>query len=170
MFVFLSYSIHNTDSYLITLLADILRNKGYKIVHSSDFKAPLSKLTQSNIEKSDLFIGFITSNGEDLQRVNSEWRKATASHLPILLIVEDKVNVSYPSPHKYISFSRKDPSNAIHSINAHLEQTRCTREANTHTLNLLLGGAAIVSLLHLLPIKNPTQQLPPIDIINNPTF
>lgn len=154
MVAFLSYSTPNTDSYLITLLADILRNKGYKIEQSSDFKEPLSKLTQSNIGKSDLLIVFITSNGKDLPRVYAEWKIATASQIPMLLIVEDTVNLSYPLSHPYISFSRVDPSNAIHSINAQLEQIRGTKAENTHTLNLLLGGTALIQLLQLIPNKN----------------
>ncbi|MTI38274.1 hypothetical protein [Fulvivirga lutimaris] len=147
MRVFISHSIQDKDEYLLTLLSSELRSKGFSIT-LSDFMYPISSFTKININKSQLFIGIVTSDGFDLTRVLKERIHAETAGLPCILLVEDSIKQINPNIDGII-FNRYNPHDAIHQINQTLTNLQKTK-AESNTWAWVLGGLALVALLNTL--------------------
>ena len=70
MQAFLSYSIAEPEQYVLTLLANKLRERGFTLTAS--YKDSLDSLGELQIGNSTLFIGIIAREGKKLKKVNQE--------------------------------------------------------------------------------------------------
>ncbi|MBV7269574.1 hypothetical protein [Winogradskyella luteola] len=150
MRTFISYSINDTDQYLLTLLSSELYKKGVTITQSNDFHLEMSSLTKVNINKSNLFIGIITGQGQERDRVLKEWQLANVSNVPSILMIENTVPIDPNFKSPYIIFDRNYPQNAINLLHQKITELKKEIDKNPNALAWILGGAALLSIFGLL--------------------
>ena len=143
MRVFLSYSLNNHDLYILTLLASELKKRGFTINQSNDFHSEMSSLTKVNINKSNLFIGLITGDGLEYERVHSEWRLANIATIPSIMLVENKVSIDPNFNFPYIIFDRNNPQFAVNELSNRINEINKNLNKNSDAWAWILGGAAL---------------------------
>jgi hypothetical protein len=154
MKVFISFSINDKDQFILTNLGVHLSKRGYQIYQSEDFnQSSISSLTKINISKADLFIGLITKKSFEQKRIMSKWRAANTASIPAILLVENTVNINPNFKFPYIIFDRKDPKKAIEQLQTEISKREKNEIDNTDALNWILGGAALLVMLHLFDKK-----------------
>jgi hypothetical protein len=149
MQAFLSYSIAESDQYVLTLLAKKLRERGFSVV--SNYKEVIDSLSKLQIGDSTLFIGIIAKKGKDLERVNQEIQFAIRKNKPMILLVEDNIKVAdwvenFPNT---IKFNRFYPNLAIEEVNQRIQLSQ-QQPQQDNTLPWILGGVAALALISLL--------------------
>jgi hypothetical protein len=149
MNAFLSYSMNDKDQYILTILSNELNKKGFTISQSNDFSEPISSLTKINIGKADLFIGLITGKGSEQSRVIAEWRKANSDSTPTILLIEDTVVLDPKFKSKHIIFNRRNPNDAIQTLNIKIEKINSKKNQDANAWKLILGTAALLMILDL---------------------
>jgi hypothetical protein len=92
MIAFISYSISDSEQYVLTLLAQKLREKGFSV--TSNYKQSSQFLdfqTINSIKNSDLFIALVTNSGTmtSTARVYSELKQAFLHNKPAILLAEE---------------------------------------------------------------------------------
>lgn len=149
MKAFISYSLNDQDNYILTLLSTELRNKGFVIRQSSDFHENMSALTKMNIKNSHLFIGLLSDNGAEFERVQREYNLSEAKGIPCIYLIEDTLSLnSINSPH--ITFSRRNPELAINTLKNKLQELRSkSKDANSNILVWMLGITAVLAVISL---------------------
>lgn len=149
--VFLSYSIEDSNLYLITLLLEHLRKNNYSVSVSAHWEG-----SESKIATSDIFIGIITNNSNSVNYVVKEWKIAKEKNIPNRLIVEDGVKIEKSSEISYIPFNRTNPDEAIDKLfNNNKPATPTKKKQNNadatsdilKVIVLVAGLAAFISLL-----------------------
>ena len=149
MRTFISYSINDTDQYLLTLLSSELYKKGVTITQSNDFHLEMSSLTKVNINKSNLFIGIITGQGQERDRVLKEWQLANVSNVPSILMIENTVPIDPNFKSPYIIFDRNYPQKAINQLDQNITKLKKEIDKNPNALAWILGGAALLTIFGL---------------------
>ncbi len=155
MIAFISYSISDAEQYVLTLLAQKLREKGFSV--TSNYKQSshiLDFQTINSIKNSELFIGVITNSGNatSTSRVYNELQQAFFHNKPTILLAEETVNLAphisnYPNT---IRFNRYYPNLAIEEVNRRIQLSQ-TQPQKDNTLAWLIGGGiAAVALISLL--------------------
>ena len=150
MKAFLSYSLNDTDQYILTLLASELKKRGFGLNQSNDFNIEMSSLTKVNINKSQLFIGLITGDGQEKDRVQREWRLANTANISSILLIENTVPISPDFKFPYILFDRDNPQLAINVLNNKTTSITTSTEQNSNGWAWVLGGAAVLAIIGLL--------------------
>ena len=150
MKTFLSYSINDTDQYILTLLSGSLRKMGSRITLSNDFNINVSQLTKVNIKNSHLFIGILTGNGKEKERVYNEFMFAKESQIPSILIVENTVAMSQNFNEEYILFDRSNPQPAITKLNRKVQSLQKNSNQDSNALAWILGGLAILAIIGMI--------------------
>ena len=146
MNAFISYSVSDQDLYLITLLSKKLREKNYSLSTGANiFSHTLDFTTTQQILSSQLFIGIISINGMQRNRVFDEWRFSMNNRIPSVLLIEEGVQVT-GGANTYVRFNRNNPHRAIEEIQRRMDSNKSNKE----TLGWLLGGAALLALLAAL--------------------
>jgi hypothetical protein len=154
MRAFVSYSINDSDQYILTLLSSEFGKKGVVLSQSSDFYTELSPVTEASIKKSQLFIGLITLAGHEKDRVILEYGVAQRNKVSSVLLVENNVTLNNTSGHDVIRFDRSNPDGAIKSINSRINQQKKKKEQDSDSLAWLIGGAAILALVAVITGSN----------------
>lgn len=156
MKAFISYSINDSEQFVITLLSEKLRARGFSL--TSKFTKDTSNIdafTAMEMKESSLFIGIITAFGSNNQKVISEHHFAVSKHIPALLLVEDNVQLA-PDFVNYnvIFFNRRHPHQAVDKINKEIQKVGNQSVANQGDSNnaaaWLFGGFALIGLINLL--------------------
>jgi hypothetical protein len=149
MQAFLSYSIAESEQYVLTLLANNLRERGFSL--TANYKETVDSLCQLQIGNSTLFIGILTHAGKKTDRVSQEIHFAIKQKKPMILLVEDNIRVAewVESYKNTIKFNRKFPQSAIAEVNKRIQTSQDKPQAN-NTLAWILGGVAALSLISLL--------------------
>lgn len=150
MKAFISYSLNDQDQYVLTLLATELRNRGFVIRQSNDFHTEVSALTKVNINQSQLFIGILTGDGHELERVQREYRLATTAGVPGIYLIEDTVHIAQDFNLPYILFNRHNPQLAIDALNQKMAQLKGKTNKDSNAWAWVLGGAALLAVIGLL--------------------
>jgi hypothetical protein len=150
MKAFLSYSLNDTDQYILTLLANELKKRGFTLNQSNDFNMEMSSLTKVNINKSQVFIGLITGDGQEKERVQKEWRLANIANISSILMIENTVPISSDFNFPYILFDRLNPQKAIDKLNSKTTSIKKSTEQDSNGWAWILGGAAILAIIGLL--------------------
>ena len=164
MRAFISDSVNNKNERLITLLSSFLSERGFYVEGSdTPHTLELDRRTKSQINNAHLFIGVITDNGAYLDRVTKDWQYAEEKKIPNILLIEDTVPLNYNFTGNYIRFNRKNPQQAIDTIQARMyppapvESSKNNNSAND-VFAWLLGGAVLIALLGAFSSANTTQR------------
>jgi hypothetical protein len=156
MIAFISYSISDSEQYVLTLLAQKLREKGFSVTSNYKQSSQFPDFQTINaIKNADLFIGLVTNSGNSTVRVYNELQQAFLHNKPTIFLAEETVDLvpninNYPNT---IKFNRYYPNLAIDEVNRriHLSQTQPQQD---NTLAWLIGGGiAAVALISLLSDK-----------------
>jgi hypothetical protein len=109
----------------------------------------MSSLTKININKSQLFIGLITEDGGEMDRVMKEWRLANVSNVPSILMIENTVDISNDFNYPYIRFDRLNPEKAVDELNINIALKR-KKADDSNAWAWVLGGAALIAIIGAL--------------------
>jgi hypothetical protein len=156
MNVFISYSIRDTEQYILSLLAQRIAESGLTLVTSldqSDYLGSLSSQVSNEIRNSVLFIGLITKSARELKtaRVFSEFKQANLHGKPSLFLIEEGVEVA-PWVRTYqntIWFNRFNIRNSIDVANQRIKNAQ-SKAQQDNAAAWILGGVAVLALLALL--------------------
>jgi hypothetical protein len=147
MRVFISYSFHDEELYLLSLLINKFKEQGHNI-DTSDY---LFENNKYNINRTDLFVGLITNHSESINKVIEEWNIAKGVKKKSILLIEEGIQVSDKTIN-YIRFNRFHPEKAIQELLAK-NQHQTVKKKNTDVEDILIfsgivaGVAALISLL-----------------------
>lgn len=157
MKAFVSYSLNDSEEYILTILSRKLREQGFSIVSSyREYRNTLDYETFSQLSKSNLFIGVITKKGQANKQVFAEWREATKRQIPALLLIEENVNVTpyLRNQSNVLFFNRHRPEVAIEAVRTKItrnnQRTISTRQRNDNSAAWILGGLAALAIIGLL--------------------
>ena len=157
MRAFISYSLNNSEEYIITILSRVLNTKGYIISSSYYSHQHGVGSNQLQLTKSNLFIGIVTVKGNENERVIADWRQANKNKIPALLLVENRVKLSESLKRNanVLTFNRLNPELAINVIknkitSASQKQQILKETANDNTAAWIFGGLAALALIGLL--------------------
>lgn len=153
MKAFVSYSLNDSDLYILTLLSLELNKKGVTMNQSNDFYSKLSPVTENLIKKAQLFIGLITFNGNEKERVISEYSFAQKMNVPAILLVENNVTLNNSNGHDLIWFDRHNPQQSMNILNERITAQKRKKEQDSDSLAWLIGGAAVLALVAILAGK-----------------
>jgi hypothetical protein len=148
MKAFISYSIVDDEQYLITLLSNKLRGDGYTLVTSTNlYGNTLDFTTTQQISTSQLFIGIVSYNGQQRNRVLKEWQNAVNNRIPSVLLIEQNLRIEAGTdPSTYIRFNRNNPQPAIDEIQKRMSSKKPIEDETT---GWVLAGAALLALIAL---------------------
>ena len=145
MKAFISVSV-NEDSESF-LFSHKLKVKYFDIDINDNWEKELDILVKRQIERSHLFVGFMTTN-KDAESVLNEWHYAQSKGIPNLLLVEDVVAISESLVGNVIVFNRKNPHKAINHIRKHMKMTLpSTTLKREDIMAWTLGGEALIDIL-----------------------
>jgi len=149
---FVSYSLNESEQYLFSILSIKLKEQGYKVVSSYNETDSHFKLV---LGSPDLFIGIITSNGDNKNRVTKEWKIARQKHIPTLILAEYSTYLPYKT--NVIRFQREMPELAIEQIKRKVKElkqpAKLTVTNNDQMVTWMVGGIAAIVLINLLSEK-----------------
>jgi len=152
MIAFISYSLNESEKYVVTLLAQKLREKGFSLTSGfSQSPSFVDFQTENEIKNSSLFIGLVTSSGRNnFPKVYSELHKALTYNKPAILLVEDTVKLdsglaNFPN---LIRFNRYYPDIAMEEVKNRIQTSKTVQQDNS--LAWILGGAAALALISYL--------------------
>lgn len=150
MKAFISYSVNDNDQYILTLLASKLRERNFVVTTSQNFFiGELDYTTKNEIADSHLFIGILTHDGIEYERVYSEWGFAVSKNIPTLFLIEDNVYINPSFKGNFVRFNRANPQNAINQVSLKMSQGLKQYDNSQEFLPWLLGGAALLAILSL---------------------
>ena len=153
---FISYSMKDSEQYVLTLLSNLLREEGFQIdssFDSLDYGTSIANTIRRKISDSTLFIGVITQTGRN-KHVLDEWKQAGILRIPSLLLVEDTVPIqnSLGNQQNVLRFNRHYPEEALEKATGKIRkaQGRKTNQESDNVVGWVLGGLAILALIKLL--------------------
>lgn len=149
MKAFISYSLNDKDQYVLTLLSTELRNRGFVIRQSNDFHTEMSALTKVNINQSQLFIGLLSGDGHEIERVQREYRLANTAGVPSIYLIEDTVHINPDFKLPYIVFNRYNPKFAVDTLKSQMAKMKSNTNKDSNAWAWLLGGAALLAVIGL---------------------
>ena len=156
MKAYLSYSLNDRDLYIITLLSNQLRNEGNYVVTGNNLAIDsMDTASYAQLLTCHFFIGLISFNGQQINRVQYEWQNAVTNKIPAILLIEEGLPLSPAFNGEFIRFNRLQPSGAINEIRNRINAVTMQRQVNTqpqsnNNLGWILGGAALIAILALL--------------------
>ena len=150
MKAFISYSLNDQDQYILTLLSTELRQRGFVIKQSNDFHSEMSGLTKVNINQAQLFIGILTGDGHELERVQKEWKLANVAAIPSIFLIENTVHIDPNFDSPYILFNRHNPKLALNTLNKQMHKLKQNVNKDSNAWAWLLGGAAVLAIIGML--------------------
>ena len=154
MRAFISYSLNDSEQFVLTILARKLKEQGFIVSSSYNlFSKTLDYETFTQLYKSNFFIGLISITGNANDRVFNEWRQAVSKQIPSLLLVENNVTV-HPTilqNQNVVVFDRHNPKPSIELVKNKINSSRQSLQPNNdNTLAWILGGLAAIALIGLL--------------------
>lgn len=152
---FISYAMEDSEQYVLTLLADLLRKENFQIDSSfDDYSHIVSQSAFKKINDSSLFIGLITEYGNRNKNVFNEWKVAVQKKIPSLLLVEDTVNIDQQLANhpNVLIFNRHYPQSGLNKVRNQVQNAKklVDKKNNENALGWILGGAAALAIISLL--------------------
>jgi hypothetical protein len=152
MKAFISYTIGRSNQYQVTLLVEELSRVGVSVTSSHDCNG-IETLIKGSIQRSDIFIGLISSNDNMAQSVIQEWKIAKSIKKPYLLLVEESFELNgSQSDSRVISYSRNNPKQVLAVVNRIIAEEKNKQDSST-AMALVLGGTALYALFKILGDK-----------------
>lgn len=147
MKAFLSYSLNDSQQYILTILARKLNEGGFYVNTPSTVYAIDNEIIRSN-----LFIGILSSTGDSNENVINEWNFSIENKIPSILLVEDNIPMNHRLSHpNIIYFNRFASNNAVKIVQDRIKQFNSTvAQNNENALAWVLGGVAVIALIKLL--------------------
>jgi hypothetical protein len=149
MNAFISYSLNYQEQYIVTLLSYKLREQGFTLIMTNSETVDFT--VRGQIFLSQLFVGLISSTGQQWQRVLKEYEVAKNNNIPAILLIEDKVTVSPNFSGNFVRFNRRNPQQAVEEIRRRMLINQST---NSQALGWILGGAALLAIIAVLSGEN----------------
>ena len=153
---FISYSMKDSEQYVLTLLSSLLKEEGFSVDSSFDFLKLGDSIDYSikrKIQESSLFIGVITQPNRN-DSVLNEWKQAQTFEIPSILLIEDEIDIdsSILKQVNVLRFNRYSPDTAIKKVVNNIKKAETNLEVNkgNSLLGWILGGLAILAILKLL--------------------
>lgn len=159
MKAYISYSLNESEQYILTILARKLNEYGYSIISGYDNLVMANNFeTYIQLDKANLFVGILTDNGNANDRVKYEWQKANELNIPALLLVEDMLLAQneFLGNYNVLGFNRNNPHVAIETIRTRISvpQSTVTPKPTTkkkdNSAAWILGGVAALIVIGLL--------------------
>jgi hypothetical protein len=158
MKAYISYSINDAEMFVLSLLSDKLREKGFSVTSNFTGRfadSMVETMAAMKIKESNLFIGIITSTGGNKQNVIKEHNLAVSKKVPALLLVEDAVKLPPEfTNYNVVKFNRRSPERAVEQINQNIHrvvnQAPYPQGNSTNTFAWLFGGLALIGLIDQL--------------------
>ena len=154
MIAFISYSISEAEQYILTLLAQKLREKGFALTTGYNQFNYVDLQTVNEISNAHLFIGLVAYPGSNAERVYQQFNQALLHNKPSILLIEDIVKVpsgikSFPN---IVRFNRRSPHIAVEEVKNRIKvsQNYEAQQQNGNAAAWILGGIAALALLSLL--------------------
>lgn len=155
MRAYLSYSLNDEQQYVVTVLAQVLREKGYELTAGGNRGLRvLPGASRNPWVGCSLFIGVITPYGMEPQRVMDEYNKAIGLSIPALLLVDHSIAYAAgiePGP-GIVLFDEYDPRPAMERVRRNVKQAH-VQPQNDESSAWVLGGLAVLTLIALLSSK-----------------
>jgi len=146
MKAFLSYSLADKDQYLITLLSNKLQEKNYFLQTGINIMdVNIDAYSQQHILTSQLFVGIVSTDGLQRNRVLQEWNLAYTNKIPAVLLIEQGIQINGGDPSAYVRFNRMNPQSAIIQIQQRMSSP--ARSTDQEGIGWLVAGAALLALL-----------------------
>lgn len=160
MKAYISASVSDDDQNILSALSKRIRTNGITPISGyHKFGQSNSELAFHEINKANLFIGFITGNSTEIERVYNEWQFALKSETPALLIVEDTVSTdNFPLIIKHLDVIRFNRSSKA-SLNRTIQMVRAKSDAATNRsenslfvreVAWFIGGPIAITFLNIL--------------------
>jgi len=156
MKAFVSYSLNNTEKYMLSLLSKNLHQRCITVVSSYSSQIGPISFSANQIRGCQFFIGIVSYGSLNKYKVLEEWRIARSSRIPSLLLIEDRVKINSihnAASSTVVRFNRSRPDFAIDKVNERISlATRkiVTKKNNNDETAWVLGGGALLLLLALL--------------------
>lgn len=154
MRAFLSYSLNDSDQFVLTILAKKLKEQGFVVSSSYNYlNQTIDYQTFTQLNKSTLYIGIITATGNANSRVLKEWQQAINNKIPSLLLVEKGVRLRSDilTQQNVIRFDRNNPEPSIELVKREVSKSRHNVSVrNDNTLAWVFGGLALIAVIGLL--------------------
>lgn len=154
MKAFISYSLNDSEQFVLTILSQQLGEEGFIVI--SNYGLNFTNETQFQINNSNLLIGLITRSGDTNNRVFQEWQYASNRRIPAILLVENTVHIHQSIQHNenVVRFDRNNPNRAIESVRNKISLAKQTVQANNDkAVAWIIGGVAVLALIGLLSNK-----------------
>jgi hypothetical protein len=136
-----------------TVVGFRLNDRGLGASSNPNWERDLDISVKRRIERSHLFVGFMTTN-KNMESVLNEWYYAQSAGIPNLLLVEDVVPISKPLDGNIIIFNRKNPKNAVNLIKKRMEMTLPSMTLKREdVIAWTLGGDALIDILEWFEIN-----------------
>lgn len=160
MKAYISPSVPDDEQNILSALSKRIRTNGITPVAGyHKFGQNNSELAFHEISKANLFIGVITGNSCEMERVYNEWQFALKSETPALLLIEDTVDCDgFPLINKnpdVIRFNRASKTN----LNKTIQMVRTKSNAASNRVEnasfvretaWFIGGPVAITLLNIL--------------------
>jgi 3-methyladenine DNA glycosylase AlkC len=151
MKVFLSYSLNDSNLYVIPMLVTHLKKQNMEVLTSYETSniAPFNNFQSMN---ASLFIALLTKSGNQNEKVSKEWNNAIKSKIPTIALIENsfKLPDQFNNWPNIIRFDRTNPSKSISQIQANRTSSVNSEKNDSNALAWILGGIAAIALIKLL--------------------
>jgi len=152
MNAFISYSIGDNEQYILSLLAQKLRENGINLVTSYNQTDTIDWQTMNEIKNATFFIGLITKTGRPKKtaRVIQELEQTKQYSKPWIILIENSVPINpwVIGNENTIRFNRYFPHQAIEQVNQRIKASKA--QPNPDAAAWILGGIGILALLSWL--------------------
>jgi hypothetical protein len=159
MRAYISYSLNDSEQYVLSILANILSEEGFLV--SSGYNTvrqggQFDLIDFNQINQSNLFIGIITDTGTENQWVLKEWGLASRIKIPAILLIEENVRIQGVLLNilNIVRFNRSRPEAAIKTVKQKIDQSKLLyanpQKNNNNAVAWVLGGIAAIALISLL--------------------
>jgi hypothetical protein len=167
MKAFISYSLLDSEEYIITLLAEELEEQGfYSETGPYKFNNTVDDETFFKIKSSHLFIGILmptkAKSSAINQRVINEWEFAIARKIPSILLVEKSMmpNIQANQNANIVCFDKHQPDKAIEFVKKTMQEAqRPLKKDMNKAAAWIFGGLALIELIGFLAKTVKKEQL-----------
>lgn len=160
MKAYISPSVTDDEQSILSSLSKNIRENGIAPVAGyHKFGQKNSELAFHEINKANLFIGLITGNSTEVERVYNEWQFALKSETPALLLVEDTVHLDhFPKILAHpdvICFSRSSQQSLNKTIQIVRAKSNAANNRNNNSPFVrqaawFIGGPIVITFLTIL--------------------